>query len=58
MGGSIPLTTELQEKYPNAEIILYGVEEPKAVIHSANESVDPTEIEAVAIAEALFLTRF
>ncbi|APT93297.1 peptidase M20 [Corynebacterium phocae] len=58
MGGSIPLTTELQEKHPAAEIALYGVEDPKAVIHSANESVDPTEIENVAIAEALFLTRF
>ena len=42
MGGSIPLTTELQEAHPNAEIALYGVEEPKCTIHSANESVDPT----------------
>ena len=58
MGGSIPLTTELQEAHPNAEIALYGVEDPKAVIHSANESVDPSEIEAIAIAEALFLTRY
>lgn len=58
MGGSIPLTTELQAAHPNAEIALYGVEDPKAVIHSANESVDPSEIEAIAIAEALFLTRY
>lgn len=58
MGGSIPLTTELQEAHPNAEIALYGVEEPKCTIHSANESVDPTEIEHVAAAEALFLQRY
>ena len=58
MGGSIPLTVELQEKHPNAEIALFGVEEPQCTIHSANESVDPTEIENIAIAEALFLQRF
>ncbi len=58
MGGSIPLTTELQTAHPDAEIALYGVEEPRATIHSANESVDPSEIENIAIAEALFLTRY
>lgn len=58
MGGSIPLTVELQEKHPNAEIALFGVEEPQCTIHSANESVDPGEIEKIAIAEALFLQRF
>ena len=58
MGGSIPLTTELQEAHPSAEIALYGVEEPKCTIHSANESVDPTEIENIAAAEALFLQRY
>lgn len=58
MGGSIPLTVELQEAHPNAEIALFGVEEPLCTIHSANESVDPTEIEHIAIAEALFLQRY
>ncbi|WPF65876.1 MULTISPECIES: dipeptidase [unclassified Corynebacterium] len=57
-GGSIPLTTKLQEAHPNAEIALFGVEEPQCLIHSADESVDPTEIEHVAIAEALFLLRY
>lgn len=54
-GGSIPLCTALQEAYPDAEIVLYGVEEPLCTIHSPNESVDPTEIEAIATAEALYL---
>lgn len=58
MGGSIPLTVELQQKHPKAEIALFGVEEPQCTIHSANESVDPNEIEKIAIAEALFLQRF
>lgn len=58
MGGSIPLTVELQEAHPDAEIALFGVEEPKATIHSPNESVDPSEIEHIAMTEALFLSRF
>ncbi len=32
-----------------------GVEEPQALIHAPNESVDPSEIENLAVAEALFL---
>lgn len=55
MGGSIPLTTELQELNPEAEIALFGVEEPQSTIHSPNESVDPEEIIKVAVTEALFL---
>ena len=34
-----------------------GVEEPEALIHAPNESVDPDEIAAMALTEALFLTR-
>ena len=58
MGGSIPLTVELQDAHPHAEIALFGVEEPQAAIHSPNESVDPSEIEHIAIAEALFLQQY
>ena len=57
-GGSIPLTITLQEQFPNAEIALYGVEEPLCGIHGVDESVDPTEIEHVAIAEAMFLQQY
>ena len=32
-----------------------GVEELEALIHAPNESVDPTEISAMALTEALFL---
>ena len=46
------------ETYPDAEIILMGVEEPLALIHAPNESVDPSEIAAMALAEALFLQRY
>lgn len=54
-GGSIPLCNVLAGTYPEAEIILMGVEEPLALIHAPNESVDPTEIENLALAVALFL---
>ncbi|KHD75400.1 beta-Ala-His dipeptidase [Actinoplanes utahensis] len=54
-GGSIPLCNVFAETYPRAEIILMGVEEPLALIHAPNESVDPGEIARLALAEALFL---
>ena len=56
-GGSIPLTVTLQEQFPDAEFALYGVEDPLANIHGVDESVDPTEIERIAVAEAAFLLR-
>jgi acetylornithine deacetylase/succinyl-diaminopimelate desuccinylase-like protein len=57
-GGSIPLCNALQEAIPTAEIMLIGVEEPRCLIHAPNESVDPRELERMAIAEALFLQNF
>jgi len=57
-GGSIPLCNVFEETYPDAELILIGVEEPLALIHAPNESVDPTEIEAMALTEALFLRHY
>ncbi|RZU65331.1 acetylornithine deacetylase/succinyl-diaminopimelate desuccinylase-like protein [Microterricola gilva] len=57
-GGSIPLCTVFADTYPQAEVILLGVEEPLALIHAPNESVDPSEIQALALTIALFLQRF
>jgi acetylornithine deacetylase/succinyl-diaminopimelate desuccinylase-like protein len=57
-GGSIPLCNVLEETYPDAELILIGVEEPLALIHAPNESVDPNEIEAMALTAALFLEHY
>ena len=56
-GGSIPLCNVFQQTFPAAEIMLLGVEEPSCLIHAPNESVDPAEIERMALAEALFLQR-
>jgi acetylornithine deacetylase/succinyl-diaminopimelate desuccinylase-like protein len=57
-GGSIPLCNVFADTYPDAEIFLMGVEEPKCLIHAPNESVDPSEIQHLALAEALFLEKY
>ncbi|MEU9048320.1 MULTISPECIES: dipeptidase [unclassified Kitasatospora] len=57
-GGSIPLCNTLRTLYPQAEIVLIGVEEPTAQIHAVNESLDPQELERMALTEALFLRRY
>lgn len=57
-GVSIPLCNVLQQTFPDAEIMLIGVEEPGCLIHAPNESVDPAEIEHMALAEALFLANY
>ncbi|SFF45204.1 M20/M25/M40 family metallo-hydrolase [Curtobacterium sp. YR515] len=55
-GGSIPLCATLERAIPDVEVILAGVSEPAANVHGPDESVDPSEIEHMALAEALFLT--
>ncbi|MFJ1938230.1 dipeptidase [Kitasatospora sp. NPDC088160] len=57
-GGSIPLCNTLRSLYAKAEIVLIGVEEPTTQIHAVNESVDPQELERMALSEALFLRRY
>lgn len=57
-GGSIPLCNVFADTFPNAEIILMGVEEPQALIHAPNESMDPSELASMALAEALFLRAY
>jgi acetylornithine deacetylase/succinyl-diaminopimelate desuccinylase-like protein len=57
-GGSIPLCNVFKETFPDAEIMLLGVEEPQCLIHAPNESVDPGEIERMALVEALFLGKY
>lgn len=56
-GGSIPLLAALAEVAPDAEIMLFGAEDPGAHIHAPNESVDLEELERMVLAEALLLAR-
>ncbi len=39
----------------NADLLRADVEEPACLIHAPNESVAPSEIEHIALAEALFM---
>ena len=57
VGRLVRLCNVFAETFPDAEILM-GVEEPGCLIHAPNESVDPSEIEHVALAEALFLERY
>ncbi|MFD3402109.1 M20/M25/M40 family metallo-hydrolase [Kribbella sp. NPDC058693] len=55
-GGSIPLLQTLQQAAPNAEFILWGAEDTaQARIHASDESVDPSEIEAMTLAQVFLL---
>lgn len=55
-GGSVPLVAKLRATYPDASIVLWGAQDAdQALIHAANESVDLSEIEKLALAEALLL---
>ncbi|MEU1090074.1 M20/M25/M40 family metallo-hydrolase [Streptomyces sp. NPDC005576] len=56
-GGSIAVCSAFRALYPDAEILLCGVEDPPSNIHGSDESVSPREIASLAHAEALFLRR-
>ena len=57
-GGSIPLLRTLETAAPGAEFVLWGPEDVAASrIHASDESVDPTEIEKMIVAQALLLQR-
>jgi acetylornithine deacetylase/succinyl-diaminopimelate desuccinylase-like protein len=55
-GGSIPLLRTLQQAAPGAEFILWGPEDvAKSRIHASDESVDPSEIEKMIVAQIRLL---
>ena len=57
-GGSIPLLRNLQRAAPNAEFVLWGAEDVAGSrIHASDESVDPTEMHRMILAQCLLLTR-
>ncbi|GMA19741.1 M20/M25/M40 family metallo-hydrolase [Arsenicicoccus piscis] len=56
-GGSIPLVSELIQASPGAEAIVWGPEDSeKARIHGPDESVDPSEIRDIVVAQIRLLT--
>ncbi|MGV8978738.1 MAG: dipeptidase [Cellulomonas sp.] len=57
VGGSIPFIADLLEVYPDASILVTGVEDPDSRAHGSDESVDLGDLERVVLAEALLLHR-
>lgn len=56
MGGSIPFIAEFAAAFPDATILVTGVEDPGTQAHSVNESLDLGVLERAAVAEALLLS--
>jgi acetylornithine deacetylase/succinyl-diaminopimelate desuccinylase-like protein len=55
-GGSIPLLDALRAASPGADFVLCGAEDAqRSRIHGPDESVDPSEIERMALAQARLL---
>ncbi|MDN6202310.1 MAG: peptidase dimerization domain-containing protein, partial [Micrococcaceae bacterium] len=57
IGGSIPFIADLLDVYPQAQILVTGVEDPDSRAHSANESLHLEDFRKAVIAEALLLAR-
>lgn len=55
VGGSIPFIAEFLESFPQASVLVTGVEDPDTRAHGANEGLHLAEFERVCLAEALLL---
>jgi acetylornithine deacetylase/succinyl-diaminopimelate desuccinylase-like protein len=54
-GGSIPFVTAYAGRFPGAEILVTGVEDPDTRAHGANESLHLATFDRACLAEALLL---
>ena len=57
VGGSIPFITEFLDAFPQASVLVTGVEDPDTRAHGANEGLHLAEFERVVHAEALLLQK-
>jgi acetylornithine deacetylase/succinyl-diaminopimelate desuccinylase-like protein len=55
VGGSIPFIAEFLDAFPDASVLVTGVEDPDTRAHGANEGLHLAEFERVVHAEALLL---
>jgi cysteinylglycine-S-conjugate dipeptidase len=55
VGGSIPFIAAFNESFPEAAVLVTGVEDPDTRAHGANEGLHLGEFERVCLAEALLL---
>jgi cysteinylglycine-S-conjugate dipeptidase len=57
VGGSIEFVSMIARRFPDAEILITGVEDPDTRAHAANESLHLGEFARACLAEVLLLTR-
>lgn len=57
LGGSIPFIADLVEVFPQASILVTGIEDPDTRAHSPNESLYLPDFRSAIISEALLLDR-
>lgn len=55
LGGSIPFIADLLEVFPEADVLVTGVEDPQSRAHGVDESLHLGEFARVCLAEALLL---
>ena len=55
VGGSIPFVADLAETFPDAAIIVTGVEDPSSAAHGPDESVHLGDLARAVLAETLLL---
>ncbi len=57
VGGSIPFVAAFADVFPDAEILITGVEDPDTRAHGANESLHLVAFERACVAETLLVYR-
>ena len=57
VGGSIPFIAEFLDAFPQASVLVTGVEDPDTRAHGANEGLHLAEFERVVLAETLLLEK-
>jgi acetylornithine deacetylase/succinyl-diaminopimelate desuccinylase-like protein len=57
MGGSIPFIAEFVKAFPDASVLVTGVEDPDTRAHGIDEGLHLAEFERVCLAETLLLSR-
>jgi acetylornithine deacetylase/succinyl-diaminopimelate desuccinylase-like protein len=55
VGGSIPFIASFQQAFPEAAVLVTGVEDPDTRAHGTNEGLHLQEFERVCLAESLLL---
>lgn len=56
-GGSIPFIADLAKAFPQAQILVTGIEDPDTRAHSANESLHIEDFRNAIVAQALLMSR-